>query len=52
MNDIKQTDGTPRFIGLKVPDEVPPRSISPNFDYLVLRFLDTVFSDVRRSELD
>src|SRR6185369_14268328 len=52
VNNVKQVNGTPGFIGLKVPDEVPSGRVAPDFGNLFLGFLDAIFSDIQCSNFD
>jgi hypothetical protein len=52
VNIVKQVNGTPGLIGLKVPDEVPARRVATYFGNLSLRFLDAIFSNIQCPKFD
>src|SRR5689334_14260755 len=52
MNHLKKIDGTPRFVCLKVSDEVPARSFAADFSNLFFCFLDAILTEIGGSEFD
>src|SRR6266481_964990 len=46
MNYIEQLHGSPRFVRLQVPDEMPTSGLAPDFGNLCLRFLNAILAEV------
>jgi hypothetical protein len=52
MDNIEKGHGPPRFVGLKVSNQVPSSLLPPDFGNLLFRFLDAIFSDIYCTKFD